>query len=161
MSGKNDEIKSILVNKKAYRDFDIIQSMEAGISLKGTEVKSIKSGKINISDGFGIIKNGEFFLKNVHVSKYPFGNRINHDPLRIRKLLLHKREILKLGAKVQEKGFTIVPLKVYEKKGVIKIEIGLAKGKRLYNKKDDIRKKDEMRDLKRDFKISNLSGKLK
>ena len=161
MSEKKDESRSILVNKKAYRDFDIIQKIEAGISLKGTEVKSIKSGKISVSDGFGVIKNGEIFLKNVHVSKYPFGNRINHDPLRMRKLLLHKREILKLGAKIKEKGFTLVPLKVYEKKGVIKIEMGLAKGKRAYNKKDDIKKKDEMRELKRSFKTSNLSGKLK
>ncbi|HEB30928.1 MAG TPA: SsrA-binding protein SmpB [Spirochaetes bacterium] len=161
MSKKNDEIRPILVNKKAFYDFDISQKVEAGISLKGTEVKSIKSGKISITDGFGIITNGEFFLKNVHVSKYPFGNRINHDPLRTRKLLLHKSEIIKLGVKIKEKGFTFVPLKVYEKKGVIKIEMGLAKGKRVYNKKDDIRKKDEMRDLKRNFKLSNLSGKLK
>jgi SsrA-binding protein len=161
MSEKKDETRSILVNKKAFRDFDIIQKVEAGISLRGTEVKSVKNGKISVSDGFGIVKNGEIFLKNVHISKYPFGNRTNHDPLRIRKLLLHKREILKLGAKIKEKGFTLVPLKVYEKKGIIKIEMGLAKGKKVYNKKDDIRKKDEMRDLKRNFKISNLSGKLK
>ena len=161
MSEKKEEIKSILVNKKAFHNYEIIQKVEAGISLKGTEVKSIKSGKISISDGYGTISNGEFFLKNVHISTYPFGNRINHDPLRIRKLLLHRGEIIKLGSKIKEKGFTFVPLKVYEKNGIIKIEMGLAKGKRVYNKKDDIRKKDEMRDLKRNFKLSNLTGKLK
>jgi SsrA-binding protein len=161
MSEKIDEIRSIIVNKKAFHDFVIMQKVEAGISLKGTEVKSIKTAKISITDGFGVISTGEFYLKNVHISKYPFGNRINHDPLRIRKLLLHKGEIIKLGSKIKEKGFTFVPLRVYEKKGIIKIEMGLAKGKRVYNKKDDIRKKDEMRDLKRNFKLSNLSGKLK
>lgn len=154
-------IRNILVNRKAYHDFSVIQTFEAGISLTGTEVKSAKEGKISFRDGFCFIKNGEIFLKNVHISRYPYGNRINHDPDRDRKLLLHKREISRLNAKVREKGFTIVPLRAYEKQGKIKVEIGLVKGKRLYDKKEDIRTRDQMRDLKRSFKTSDLSGKLK
>ena len=161
MSEKNVEIKKILVNKKALHDFFVIQTIEAGIALKGTEVKSIKDGKISFKDGFCFIKNGEMFLKKVHINQYPFGNRINHDPLRERKLLLHKKEIIKLDSKVREKGFTLLPLKIYLKNGKIKVEIGLAKGKKFYNKKEDIRKKDELRELKRNFKLSKLSGKLK
>jgi len=161
MTQKTSEIKKIVVNKKALHDFSIVDQFEAGIVLKGTEVKSIKSGKVSLKDGFCFIKNGEMFLKNVHVDQYPFGNRINHDPLRERKLLLHKNEINKLHAKVREKGYTLVPLNIYERNGKIKLEIGLAKGKRLYNKKEEIRKRDEARDLKRSFKLSNLSGKLR
>jgi SsrA-binding protein len=161
MTQKTSEIKKIVVNKKALHDFAIVDQVEAGIVLKGTEVKSIKSGKVSLKDGFCFIKNGEMFLKNVHVDQYPFGNRINHDPLRERKLLLHKNEINKLHAKVREKGYTLVPLNIYERNGKIKLEIGLAKGKRLYNKKEEIRKRDEARDLKRSFKLSNLSGKLR
>jgi SsrA-binding protein len=161
MQDKINEVRAISVNKKAYHDFNILQTFEAGIVLKGTEVKSIKDGKISFTDGFGYIKNGEIFLKNVHVSQYPFGNRQNHDPLRERKLLLHKREIKKLRSKVKEKGLTLVPLKVYVKRGRIKVVLGLASGKKLAHKKEDIKKKDQMRELKRDFKLSNLSGKLK
>lgn len=161
MADNKNGIKYIQVNKKAYRDFDILQTVEAGIALKGTEVKSIKDGKINFKDGFGYIKNGECFLKNIHISQYPFGNRINHDPVRDRKLLLHKREILKLSSKINEKGLTLVPLKIYIKRGIIKVEMGLARGKTLFNKKEDIRKKDEIRDLKRNFKLTDLSGRLK
>jgi SsrA-binding protein len=152
---------TLAVNKKAYHDFLVLQTYEAGISLEGTEVKSAKTGKLNFQDGFCTVKNGEIFMKNVNISQYPFGNRINHEPMRERKLLLHKGEIMKLASKVREKGFTIVPLKVYTKKGRIKVEIGLVKGKRLYNKKEDIRKKDEAREMKRSYKVSNLSGKLK
>lgn len=161
MADNKNDIKYIQINKKAYRDFNILQTLEAGIALKGTEVKSIKDGKINFKDGFGYVKNGECFLKNIHISQYPFGNRINHDPVRDRKLLLHKREILKLSSKINEKGFTLVPLKIYIKRGIIKVEMGLASGKTLFNKKEDIRKKDEIRDLKRNFKLTDLSGRLK
>lgn len=161
MADNKNDIKYIQVNKKAYREFDILQTVEAGIALKGTEVKSIKDGKINFKDGFGYVKNGECFLKNIHISQYPFGNRINHDPVRDRKLLLHKREILKLSSKINEKGLTLVPLKIYIKRGIIKVEMGLARGKTLFNKKEDIRKKDEIRDLKRNFKLTDLSGRLK
>ena len=161
MAAKKENVRKIAVNKKAQRDFFIIQKIDAGISLKGTEVKSIKEGNINLRDGFCFIKNNEIYLKNVHVSRYTYGNRINHDPLRERKLLLHKKEIVKLGSKIKEKGFTLVPLTVYVQNGIIKVEIGLVRGKKLYNKKEDIRKKDEMRDLKSNFKLSKLSGKLK
>jgi SsrA-binding protein len=163
--GKNESKRAsdatLAVNKRAYHDFLVVQTFEAGISLEGTEVKSAKTGKLNFQDGFCTVKNGEVFLKNVNISQYPFGNRINHEPMRERKLLLHKGEILKLAAKAREKGLTIVPLKFYTKNGKIKVEIGLVKGKRLYNKKEDIRKKDEARDMKRSYKVSNLSGKLK
>ena len=161
MSDQKKNIRQIAVNKKAFHDFFIIQRIEAGVSLQGTEVKSIKRGNINFRDGYCFIKNNEIFLRNVHVGKYSYGNRINHDPLRTRKLLLHKGEIKKLNSKIKEKGYTLIPLVVYEKSGKIKIDIGLVKGKRLYNKKEDIRKKDEMRDLKRNFKLTKLSGKLK
>ena len=161
MADQKENIRQIAVNKKAFHDFFIIQRIEAGVSLQGTEVKSIKRGNINFRDGYCFIKNNEIFLRNVHVGKYSYGNRINHDPLRTRKLLLHKGEIKKLNSKIKEKGYTLIPLVVYEKSGKIKIDIGLVKGKRLYNKKEDIRKKDEMRDLKRNFKLTKLSGKLK
>jgi len=153
--------RTLAINKKAYHDYEILQTFEAGISLLGTEVKSAKEGRISLKDGFVLFKNGEAFLKNVHISQYPFGNRVNHDPLRERKLLLHKYEITRLATKVKEKGLTVVPLKVYTKKGKIKVEIGLAKGKAKYEKKEAIKKRDETRELKRSFKTSILSGKLK
>ena len=161
MGARRDEIQTILVNRKAYHDFSIVETLEAGIALEGTEVKSVRGGKMSFQDGFCYIKNGEIYLKNLNITQYPFGNRFNHDPLRERKLLLHKREIRKLTSKVREKGFTIVPLKVYIKKGRIKFEIGLVRGKRFYDKKEEIRKRDETRDLKKKYKLSNLSGKLK
>jgi SsrA-binding protein len=151
----------IAVNRRAYHDFLVLQTYEAGISLEGTEVKSVKTGKLNFQDGFCHVRNGELFLKNVNISQYPFGNRINHEPMRERKLLLHKGEILKLAAKAREKGLTVIPLRVYTKGGRIKMEIGLVKGKRRFDKKEDIRKKDEARELKRSYKASNLSGKLR
>jgi SsrA-binding protein len=161
MADKNTEHKVLATNKKAYHEFTIIQKNEAGISLLGTEVKSIRAGNINLKDGYAFIKSGEVFLKNVHISQYPFGNRINHEPVRDRKLLLHREEIRKLHAKIREKGYTLVPLRVYIKDGKVKVELGLVRGKRLYNKKDDIRKRDESRELRRSFKSSNLSGRLK
>jgi SsrA-binding protein len=148
MPAPNKEERTLATNKKAYHDYTVLQKIEAGIALQGTEVKSAKSGNINLKDGFAFIKNGEVFLRNVHISPYPFGNRMNHDPLRERKLLLHKREISKLEARVREKGFTLVPLRVYAKKGRIKVELGLVKGKKLYDKREAIRKKDQSRDLK-------------
>jgi SsrA-binding protein len=161
MRERKNETQTILVNRRAFHDFTVLQTFEAGIALEGSEVKSVKNGKISFQDGFCYIKNAEVFLKNVNISQYPFGNRINHDPLRERKLLLHKGEILKLGSRVKERGYTLVPLKVYTKEGKVKVEIGLVKGKKLYNKREDIRKKDEARDMKRSYKSSNLSGKLK
>ena len=155
------DIKEISKNKKAFHDFQIVERLEAGIELKGTEVKSVKAGNINLKDGYAYIKNGEVYFKNVHISQYPYGHSINHDPLRLRKLLLHKHEILKLQSKIKEKGYTLIPLRAYIRKGLIKIELGLCKGKRLYNKREDIKKKDQLRELKRSFKLSDISGKLK
>jgi SsrA-binding protein len=156
-----EDVKNITKNRKAFHDFQILERIEAGVSLKGTEVKSAKEGKITLKDGFCYVKDGELFLRNVHISQYPFGNRLNHDPMRVRKLLLHKREIFKLDSKMKEKGLTLIPLSVYVKRGKIKFELGLVKGKRLYNKREDIKRRDEMRDLKRDFKLSDLSGNMK
>ncbi len=161
MAKQEKNTVEITKNKKAFHDFQIIERIEAGIELKGTEVKSVKAGNINLKDGYAFIKNGEVFLKNVHISQYPYGHSVNHDPLRTRKLLLHKREIIKLSSKIKEKGYTLIPLRAYIKNGLIKIELGLCKGKRIYNKKEDIRKRDQLKELKRGFKLSNISGKLK
>lgn len=161
MAIKNSEEKTITVNRKAFGDFNLHQRMEAGIALTGTEVKSAKGGKISLKEGFCYMKRGELWLKNVHIAQYPFGNRLNHDPLRERKLLLHRAEIDKLKVKLREKGLTLVPLRAYVKRGRIKVELGLASGKRQFDKRDAIRKKDEVRELGRDFKVSDLSGKLK
>ncbi|HUT64648.1 MAG TPA: SsrA-binding protein SmpB [Spirochaetota bacterium] len=161
MSKKVSEEKIITKNRKAFHDFNILQRMEAGIALTGTEVKSTKDGKISLKEGFCHLREGEIWLKNVHISQYPYGNRINHDPLRERKLLLHKGEITKLGTKLREKGLTLVPLSVYVKRGKVKVELGLVSGKRQYDKREEIRKKDESRELGKDFKLSNLTGKLK
>jgi SsrA-binding protein len=161
MSAQSGEEKIITVNRKAFGDFNLHQRMEAGIALTGTEVKSAKDGKVSLREGFCYLKKDELWLKNVHIAQYPFGNRLNHDPLRERKLLLHRAEINKLKVKLREKGLTLVPLRVYVKRGRIKVELGLASGKRQYDKRDAIRKKDENRELGREFKVSDLTGKLK
>lgn len=161
MSDRMDEVKTLAENKKAYHEHTVLEKREAGISLLGTEVKSIKDRNVSLKDGYCSIKNGELYLKNVHISPYPYGNRINHDPLRERKLLLHKGEIVKLSSKINEKGLTVIPLRIYLKKGKVKVELGLCKGKRLHDKKEEIMKKDIRKDLKKDFKLSNLTGKLK
>lgn len=153
--------RTIVKNRKAFSDFTILQRIEAGIVLTGTEVKSTKDGKISLKEGFCYMRDGELWLKNVHISQYPYGNRINHDPLRERKLLLHRGEIVKVGGKLKEKGFTLVPLRVYVKGGKVKLELGLVSGKRQYDKREEIKKKDERRELERDFKLSHLPGKLK
>jgi SsrA-binding protein len=148
-------------NKKAFHDFNILQRIEAGIALVGTEVKSVKGGNINLKDGYCFVRDGEVFLRNVHIGTYRFANRLNHEPLRERKLLLHREEIRKLHAKIKERGFTLVPLLVYQKGGNIKVEIGLVQGKKLYDKKEDIKKRDMSRDLKERYGSSHLSGNLK
>ena len=154
--------EAILVrNKKAFHDYTILQTLEAGVSLLGTEVKSVKGGNVVLKDGYCFIRNGEVFLRNVHIGAYPYAHGMNHDPVRERKLLLHKSEIRKLNAKIKEKGLTLVPLQVYQKYGKVKIEIGLVRGKRLYDKKEDIKKRDMSRDLKQNYRTSNLSGGLK
>ncbi|MGA1846517.1 SsrA-binding protein SmpB [Deferribacter abyssi] len=145
-------MKVLTTNKKAFHDYEIIEKYEAGIVLKGTEVKSAKNGRINLRDSFIRIKDGEAFLLNCHISPYEQGNIMNHDPKRTRKLLLHKREIERLAGKVQEKGLTLVPLKVYLKNNLVKIEIALAKGKKLYDKRETIKKKDLEREISRTLK---------
>ncbi len=146
-------MKSISVNKKAYFNYEIFESLEAGIALQGSEVKSIKEGRISLKDSYAEIKNGEVLLVQCHISPYEAANRFNHDPLRPRKLLLHRREIKRLTGKIKEKGFTLVPTKVMlNDKGRIKIEISLAKGKRVYEKKDVIKERDRDRELRRELK---------
>ncbi len=161
MTAPDIEIRTLATNKKAYHDYSILQTIEAGIVLQGTEVKSAKIGNVNLKDGFAFVKDNEIFLRNVHISQYPFGNRTNHDPVRERKLLLHKREITKLRSRIREKGFTLVPLKIYTKKGKVKVELGLVRGKKLYDKREAIRKKDQSRELKGSFKPHNLPGSKK
>lgn len=143
-------------NKKAYFDYFIEDKWEAGIALYGTEVKSIRMGKVSIKESYIKIEQDEVFIYNMHISPYEKGNIFNRDPIRVRKLLLHRSEINKLSGKIAEKGYTLVPLQVYIKDGLVKVEIGLAKGKKLYDKRDSIAKKDVRRENERDFKIKNL-----
>ncbi|MCI8940489.1 MAG: SsrA-binding protein SmpB [Dorea sp.] len=148
--------KLIANNKKAYHDYFILDNYETGISLAGTEVKSLRMGKCSIKEAFVRIENGEVYIYGMHISPYEKGNIFNKDPLRPRKLLLHRAEINKLLGKTKEKGIAIVPLKVYFKGSLVKVEIGLAKGKKLYDKRQDIAKKDQQREASRDFKVRNL-----
>ena len=148
--------KLIANNKKAYHDYFIEDTYEAGIALAGTEVKSLRMGKCSIKESFIRIENGEVFIYGMHISPYEKGNIFNKDPLRPRKLLLHKAEINKLNGKIKEKGMAIVPLKVYFNGSLVKVEIGLARGKQLYDKRDDIAKKDMKREAERDFKVRNF-----
>ena len=143
-------------NKKAYHDYFVDEKIEAGLVLHGTEVKSLRMGKCSIKESFIRIENGEMFVYGMHISPYEKGNIFNKDPLRIKKLLLHKSEINKLTGKIKEKGFTIVPLQVYFKDGKAKMEIGLCRGKKLYDKRQDIAKKDMKREAEKEFKIRNL-----
>lgn len=149
-------IKLIANNKKARFDYFIEDTYEAGIVLHGTEVKSLRLGKCSIKEAFIKVEHGELFIYGMHISPYEKGNIFNKDPLRIRKLMLHKSEIAKLDGKMTEKGYTIVPLQVYFKGSLVKVEIGLAKGKKLYDKRQDIAKKDQRREAEKDFKIKNL-----
>ena len=151
-----ESIKLIANNKKAYHDFFIEDKYEAGISLYGTEIKSIRMGKCSIKESYIEINKGEAFIVGMNISPYEKGNIFNKDPLRVRKLLLHKQEIEKLLGRTSEKGYTIMPLQVYLKDGKAKVEIGLAKGKKLYDKRESIAKKDQRRELEREFKVKNL-----
>ena len=150
-----DAVKLIANNKKAYHDF-IDETYEAGISLAGTEVKSIRMGKCSVKESFIKMEKGELFIYGMHISPYEKGNIFNKDPLRVRKLLMHRYEINKIGGKVTEKGYTLVPLKVYLKGSLVKVEIGLARGKKLYDKRQDIAKKDQRREAEKEFKVKNL-----
>lgn len=151
-----ESIKLIANNKKAYHDYFIEDTYEAGIALAGTEVKSLRMGRCSVKEAFIRVENSEVYIYQMHISPYEKGNIFNKDPLRVRKLLLHKNEINKLMGQVAQKGFTIVPLKVYFKGSLVKVEIGLARGKKLYDKRQDIAKKDARRDTEREFKVKNL-----
>ena len=153
--GKESQ-KLIANNKKAYHDFFIDETYECGIALHGTEVKSMRMGKCSIKEAFVRIEDGEVFVYGMHVSPYEKGNIFNKDPLRVKKLLLHKYEINKLLGKIKEKGYTLVPLQVYFKVGKVKVEIGLARGKKIYDKREAIAKKDQRREAEKEFKVRNL-----
>jgi len=144
--------KVVAQNKKARHDFHIEETYEAGIVLQGTEIKSIRAGKVSIKDSFARIENGEVFLYNMHISPYEQGNRYNHDPLRTRKLLLHRREISKLIGASKEQGYSLVPLKLYLKDGFAKIQLALAKGKKLYDKRENIKQRDAQREIEKAFR---------
>ena len=154
MADKNS-VKIIAQNKKAYHDYFVEEKYEAGVELFGTEVKSIRLGKVNVKEAYCDIKDGEVFVLGMHISPYEQGNVFNKDPLRPKKLLLHKREILKLFGLVAQKGYTLVPLQVYLKNSRVKIEIGLCRGKKLYDKRDDMARNDAKRDMERAFKSRN------
>ena len=153
---KESGSRLIANNKKAYHDYFIEDTYEAGIELAGTEVKSMRMGKCSIKESFIQIEHGEVFVYGMHISPDEKGNIFNKDPLRTRKLLLHQYEIRKIAAKIAEKGFTLVPLKVYFKGSLVKVEIGIAKGKKLYDKRQTIAKNDQRREAEREFKVKNL-----
>lgn len=144
--------KVLAQNRKASHDYSIIDTIEAGIVLKGTEIKSIRAGRINLKDGYATIRNGEIFLQNVHISPYEQGNVFNHDPVRTRKLLMHKKQIARLIGETKSSGYTLIPLKVYIKDGYAKVLIGLGKGKKKYDKREDLKRKDQKREIDRAMK---------
>ena len=146
------EKKLIANNKKAYHDYFILEKYEAGLVLHGTEVKSLRMGKCSIKEAFIRVEDGEMYIYGMHISPYEKGNIFNKDPLRVRKLLLHKYEIMKLNGKIAEKGYTLMPLQVYFKGSLVKVQVGLARGKKLYDKRDDLAKKDAKREIDRAFK---------
>ena len=149
-------IKIAAQNRKAHHDYFVEDRYESGIQLAGTEVKSIRAGTLNLKDSYCTVKDGELFLLGMHISPYEKGNIFNKDPLRPRKLLMHKYEINKIAGKMAQKGYTVVPLQVYFKGSLVKVEIALARGKKLYDKRQDIAKKDMRRESERDFKVKNL-----
>lgn len=153
---KERKARDLVTNRKARHDYHILESHEAGIALAGTEVKSLRQGKGNLKDSFGRIENGELFICNMHISPYEKGNIFNKDPMRPRKLLMRKREILRLFGIVKEKGLTIIPLKLYlNEKGLVKVELAVAKGKALYDKREDVKQRDAGREMERAFKEYN------
>ena len=149
---KDSNVKVVAKNRKARFNYEILETYEAGIELKGTEVKSVRASKVNLTEGFISIDNGEAFLKQVHISPYEQGNIFNVDPVRVRKLLLHKREIKKLIGETAQKGFTLVPLSVYLKNGKVKLSLGLVRGKNTHDKRQDMAKKDAQRNIERAMK---------
>jgi SsrA-binding protein len=149
MSEKSQGIKVIARNRKARHEYHILQKYEAGLVLTGTEVKSLREGKVNLSDAYGLVRDGELFIHNLDIPEYSHGNRMNHEPKRKRKLLMHKSDILKISIKIKEKGLTLVPVSIYFKGGWAKVELALAKGKRLYDKRESLKKKDDRREMDR------------
>ena len=153
---EKENSKLIANNKKARHDYFLEETYEAGIALHGTEVKSLRMGKCSIKEAFIHIENGEIIIYGMHISPYEKGNIFNKDPMRPKRLLMHKKEIMRLLGKIKEKGYTIVPVQVYFKGSLVKVEIALARGKKLYDKRQDIAKKDARREAERDFKVRNL-----
>lgn len=152
MVKENTAQKLIASNKTARVNYDIGETYEAGLVLTGTEVKALRSGKANLKDSYVVVKDDEVYLREMHIGHYDHGNRFNHNPLRTRKLLLHRREIKKLYGKSREKGLSLVPLKLYFKNGKVKVEFGIGKGKKVYDRRQDIKEREERRTLARDFK---------
>ena len=152
----SQSVKLIANNKKAYHDYFIEGTYETGIALHGTEVKSLRMGKCSIKESFIRVENGEVFVYGMHISPYEKGNIFNKDPLRVKKLLMHRYEINKITGKMAEKGYTLVPIKVYFKGSLVKVEIGIAKGKKLHDKRQDIAKRDQRREAEKEFKVKNL-----
>lgn len=146
--------KIVAQNRRAYRDYWIEETLEAGIVLQGSEVKALREGRVNIQDGYAQIEGGEVFLLNVHISPYAHGNYFNHDPLRPRKLLLHKREIKRLIGKVQQRGYTLIPLSIYFTRGKAKVELALAKGKKLYDRREELKRKIMEKEFERGYRRS-------
>lgn len=154
--GDKDNYKLIANNKKAYFDYFIEDTWEAGIALHGTEVKSVRMGKCSIKEAFIRVEDGEVYVYNMHISPYEKGNIFNKDPLRVKKLLLHRHEVNKILGEVSQNGYTLVPLQVYLKGSLVKVQVGLGRGKKLYDKRDTIAKKDQRREAEKDFKVKNL-----
>jgi SsrA-binding protein len=154
MSEENKNVKIVTTNRKARHLYHILDTFEAGIVLVGTEVKSLRDGKVNLTDSHGVLRNGEVYLIGLHISPYAQGNRQNHEPTRDRKLLLQKRQIRKIGTKVEERGLTLIPLKIYFKGPYAKVELALARGKKLFDRREDIKKRDAEREARRARKIS-------
>lgn len=152
MAKRKDNQNVKATNRKARHEYDIIDTVEAGMMLKGTEIKSIRDSRINIQDGFASVENGEIYLFNVHISPYEAGNRYNVDPMRKRKLLMHQDQIKKLNREIQQAGMTLVPLRVYIKNGFAKVLIGLAKGKKQHDKREDLKRREQERDIDRAMK---------
>lgn len=150
--GKTEERKAVAQNKKAYHDYFVLDRFEAGIELFGTEVKSIRQGKLNLKDSWCSIKDGEIFVHGMHISPYEHGNIFNRDPVRVRRLLMHKREIMRLLGQTKQEGLTLIPLSVYFTRGRAKLELGLCKGKKLYDKRETAAKKDAARNIERSMK---------
>ena len=155
MAGKTENTKTLAQNKKARHEYFIIETLEAGIELAGTEVKSARQGKINLTDAYASINNGEVFIKQMNISPFEQGNIFNRDPMRDRKLLLHKKEIMKLVGQMKQDGYALIPLSVYLKGSLVKVSLAVAKGKKLYDKREDIAKKDAKRNIERTLKSNN------